>query len=77
MATEMVHLFESHGCQIQWKPCHVELTLPAGTTRKEILPRLQLARFWLTLPDGWQIHEILDWNEESLLSIPVSGRAEE
>lgn len=77
MATEIVQLFEKHGCTLTAKSAYVELSVPDGTIRSEILPRMQLPRFWLHFPDGWKIHEVLDWNEESLLSIPVSGRAGE
>lgn len=77
LSAELIHLFESHGCRIERKAFHVELTVPAGTTRSEILPRMQLARFWLNFPDGWKIHEELDRSEVSLLAIPVPKRREE
>lgn len=77
MATEIVKLFESHGCTLTNEITHVTLSVPDGTIRTEILPRLQIAQFWLCFPDGWKIREEWDWNEESLLLIPVSRIREE
>lgn len=77
MAAEIVQLFERHGCTLTPAVTHITLSVPSGTFRTEILPRLQLPRFWLHFPDSWKLHETLDWNEESLLAIPVSGRAGE
>lgn len=69
----ITQLFASHGCTIEQMATHIALTVPAGTTRKEILPRLTCERYRLIFPDGWTLHEQQDWNEMSYLSIPVSG----
>lgn len=73
----VTRLFAEHGCTLTQTATHIALTVPAGATRKEILPRLTCERYQLIFPDGWTLHEQRDWNGLSYLSIPVSGRAEE
>lgn len=51
-------LMEKHGCVITAYDTYSEVCFPEGTTRKEILPRMQYCeRFTLMLPGGYVMQQ--------------------
>lgn len=50
---EAMSIFEQHGCTIKRRTTHVEMSVPAGTTRQEILPRMLEERYWLAYLPRW------------------------
>lgn len=65
-------LLEQHGCTVVGTAERLELVLPAGSTQAEILPRLQSARYTVTLPDSYAFVEVLGRDGVSALYLPAS-----
>ena len=55
---EAVALLIEHGCVVKRSSTCCEVTLPEGSTRKEILFRSVSERYKLVLPDGLEMKEI-------------------
>jgi hypothetical protein len=55
---EAVALLIEHGCVVKQSPTYCEVTLPEGSTRKEILFRSVSERYKLVLPDGLEMKEV-------------------
>ncbi|QBD74504.1 hypothetical protein EPA93_00230 [Ktedonosporobacter rubrisoli] len=51
-------IFMRHGCQIQADTDYLEITFPAGTSRRKQLPKTLDDRFILSLPDGWIVVQV-------------------
>lgn len=68
MIDEAREIIKLHGCEVCEYSDQCVVTFPEGTMRREIFPRLPCERFEITLPDGFQMVEIVDrWQEHSLL----------
>lgn len=55
---EAVALLVEHGCVVKQSSTCCEVTLPEGSTRKEILFRSVSERYKLVLPDGLEMKEV-------------------
>lgn len=55
---EAVALLVKHGCGVKQFPTCLEVTLPEGSTREEIIPRTVLERYKIMLPDGLKMKEV-------------------
>jgi len=72
MIDEAREIIKLHGCEVCEYSDQCVVTFPEGTMRREIFPRLPCERFEITLPDGFQMVEIVDrWQEHSLLFLFV------
>ncbi|QBD79879.1 hypothetical protein EPA93_29425 [Ktedonosporobacter rubrisoli] len=64
-----------HGCSILELPERCIITLPAGTTRQEIIPRTRCQRYRLTLPDGYQLTQICPRRETEFSDLYLNAPA--
>lgn len=55
---EAVALLIEHGCEVKTFPTYLEVTLPEGSTRKEIFFRSVLERYKLVLPGGLEMKKV-------------------
>lgn len=60
-----------HGCTLNEHTHECMVSFPEGTTRTEIFPRMMTARYHITLPDSYKLHENYDkYREISILFYP-------
>ena len=71
LAVELIHQLELHNCWIDiFGECWI-ITLPAGTFRTQHALRIHHSYSLITLPDGYQLHEVLTRDRTSYLSFPM------
>lgn len=55
---EAIAMLIKHGCGVKQFSTCLEVTLPEGSTREEIIPRMVLERYKIVLPDGLKMREV-------------------
>jgi len=73
---ERMEQFERHGCTIRRDVRNVFVTVPEGTIRQFVPPRILEEQYWIIFPDGWRIWESLRRDGVSLVAIPIDRTAE-
>ena len=71
LASVYIQQLEQHGCTVEASGEIWTITFPAGTTRQEIFPRAMEMRCEISLPDGYQLFEVIKRTDLTALFFPT------